>query len=126
MATNYVLVDFENVQPDLSLLAHTTFKVKVAIGLVYDFSDVGTLKKYISEKRVVPTDRVSFDGKTWTVLKEVGNLDDFFIDQWVRLKQEKLAEDQKPKTPSGPVFGEPKREPKSNARSRRSCHRSCA
>ncbi len=32
MATNYVLVDFENVQPDLSLLAHTTFKVKVFFG----------------------------------------------------------------------------------------------
>ena len=32
MATNYVLVDFENVQPDLSMLAHTTFKVKVFFG----------------------------------------------------------------------------------------------
>jgi len=29
MSTNYVLVDFENVQPDLSLLAETPFKVKV-------------------------------------------------------------------------------------------------
>lgn len=32
MATNYVLVDFENVQPDLSMLASTSFKVKVFFG----------------------------------------------------------------------------------------------
>ena len=32
MATNYVLVDFENVQPDLSQLAGTPFKVKVFFG----------------------------------------------------------------------------------------------
>ena len=32
MPTNYVLVDFENVQPDLSLLANTPFKVKVFFG----------------------------------------------------------------------------------------------
>jgi hypothetical protein len=32
MSTNYVLVDFENVQPDLSLLADTPFKVKVFFG----------------------------------------------------------------------------------------------
>ena len=32
MATNYVLVDFENVQPDLSMLANTSFKVKVFFG----------------------------------------------------------------------------------------------
>jgi PIN domain len=32
MATNYILVDFENVQPDLSLLAGSAHKVKVFIG----------------------------------------------------------------------------------------------
>jgi PIN domain len=32
MPTNYVLVDFENVQPDLSLLANTAHKVKVFFG----------------------------------------------------------------------------------------------
>ena len=32
MPTNYVLVDFENVQPDLSMLANTSFKVKVFFG----------------------------------------------------------------------------------------------
>ncbi len=30
--TNYVLVDFENVQPDLSLLANSSYKVKVFFG----------------------------------------------------------------------------------------------
>jgi hypothetical protein len=32
MPTNYVLVDFENVQPDLSMLANSTYKVKVFFG----------------------------------------------------------------------------------------------
>lgn len=32
MATQYVLVDFENVQPDLSTLAGTSYKVKVFFG----------------------------------------------------------------------------------------------
>ena len=32
MTTNYVLVDFENVQPDLSMLANTSFRVKVFFG----------------------------------------------------------------------------------------------
>jgi len=32
MSTQYVLVDFENVQPDLSALAHTPYKVKIFFG----------------------------------------------------------------------------------------------
>jgi len=32
MPTNYVLVDFENVQPDLSMLANSAYKVKVFFG----------------------------------------------------------------------------------------------
>jgi hypothetical protein len=32
LTTNYVLVDFENVQPDLSLLANSSYKVKVFFG----------------------------------------------------------------------------------------------
>ncbi len=73
----------------------TTFKVKVGIGLVYDFSDVATLKKYIAEKRVVETDRVSFDGKVWTVLKDINSIDEFFIDQWVALKLERMLEEER-------------------------------
>jgi uncharacterized LabA/DUF88 family protein len=32
MSTSYVLVDFENVQPDLSVLANTPYKVKIFFG----------------------------------------------------------------------------------------------
>jgi len=32
MSTPYILVDFENVQPDLSALAHTPYKVKIFFG----------------------------------------------------------------------------------------------
>lgn len=84
----------------------TSFKVKVAIGLVYDFSDIGTLRKYIGEKRVAPTDRISFDGKTWTVIKDVPDLDAFFIDQWVALKKERLKEERAGRSPSGPTIGD--------------------
>lgn len=87
----------------------TTFKVKVAIGLVYDFSDIGTLRKYIAEKRVAPTDRLSFDGKIWTVIKDVPDLDAFFIDQWVALKVERLKDERAGKAPSGPTIGDSKR-----------------
>ncbi len=79
---------------DWKAVGITTFKVKVGIGLVYDFSDVATLKKYIAENRVVETDRVSFDGKVWTVLKDINSIDEFFIDQWVALKLERLLEEE--------------------------------
>lgn len=92
----------------------TSFKVKVAIGLVYDFSDIGTLRKYIAEKRVAPTDRISFDGKTWNVIKEIPDLDAFFIDQWVALKTERLKEEKTPgRTPAGSTVGGAK-SPKTN------------
>lgn len=84
----------------------TSFKVKVAIGLVYDFSDIATLRKYIAEKRVAATDRISFDGKTWTVIKDVPDLDGFFIDQWVALKKERLKEERAGRTPGGPTIGD--------------------
>lgn len=93
----------------------TSFKVKVAIGLVYDFSDIGTLRKYIAEKRVAPTDRISFDGKTWNVIKEIPDLDAFFIDQWVALKTERLKEEKIPgRSPAGSTVGGSK-SPKTSA-----------
>ena len=63
------------------------FKVKVAIGLVYDFSDVGTLKKYLADKKVQSTDKLSMDGRTWIGLNEIPDLDTWFINQWVELRR---------------------------------------
>ena len=60
----------------------TTWKVKVAIGLVYDFSDIATLKRYLADKRVTEADLLSYDGKEWTVIGEIPDLDAHFIDTW--------------------------------------------
>src|SRR5438093_1283903 len=38
------------------------WKVRVASGLVYDFTDPGTLKAWIGEKKVTPADSISSDG----------------------------------------------------------------
>ncbi len=70
-------------RPDVSELDFASvgiqaWKVKVAIGLVYDFSDYKTLARYIKDGRVGEGDRISHDGKTWTVLGEIPDLEEHF------------------------------------------------
>lgn len=55
-----------------------SWKVRVASGLVYDFSDVATLKAWIAEKKVTTADQISADGATWTVIGTIQSLDAFF------------------------------------------------
>lgn len=59
-----------------------TWKVKVAIGLVYDFSDIATLKRYLDDKRVTKSDLLSHDGKEWLVIGDIPDLDTHFIEAW--------------------------------------------
>jgi len=61
-----------------------SWKVKVKIGLVYDFSDFKTLKKYIAEGRVTPADLLSHDGKAWTPIGEIPDLERHFVDVYLR------------------------------------------
>jgi predicted Zn finger-like uncharacterized protein len=70
---------------DFRAVGVTTWKVKVKIGLVYDFSDIKTLRKYIQDGRVTATDVVSWDGKTWRAIGEIPDLDVFFVDTWEML-----------------------------------------
>lgn len=70
----------------------TAFKVKISIGLIYDFSEVALLKKYLGDKKVQRTDLLSFDGKEWTPINKLGDLDTFFIDKWVELKEAAIGE----------------------------------
>jgi predicted Zn finger-like uncharacterized protein len=60
----------------------TTWKVKVAIGLIYDFSDIATLKKYLTDKKVTEDDLISHDGKDWDRIGDIGDLDQHFIETW--------------------------------------------
>ena len=68
-----------------------TWKVKVKIGLVYDFSDFRTLAKYIGEGRVTATDKVSHDGKEWTDIGSLEALERHFIATYQRLEAEQAA-----------------------------------
>jgi predicted Zn finger-like uncharacterized protein len=56
------------------------WRVKVKIGLVYDFSDYRTLAKYIQEGRVEPSDLLSHDGHNWCPLNEIGDLAGHFVE----------------------------------------------
>jgi predicted Zn finger-like uncharacterized protein len=57
-----------------------SWKVKVKIGLVYDFSDFKTLSKYIADGRVTESDLLSHDGQTWTSIGEIADLEQHFVD----------------------------------------------
>ena len=57
-----------------------SWKVKVKIGLVYDFSDYKTLSKYISDGRVTSTDLLSHDGTEWTPIGDISDLKQHFVD----------------------------------------------
>jgi predicted Zn finger-like uncharacterized protein len=59
-----------------------TWKVKVSIGLVYDFSDIMTLKKYLDDQKVTPDDLISHDGKEWVRIGNIGDLDAHFVATW--------------------------------------------
>ncbi len=78
-----------------------SWKVKVAIGLVYDFSDYRTLQKYIKEGRVTTTDNLSHDGTNWTEISTIPNLEQHFIDVYrtaeaaaARSVEESVVEDE--------------------------------
>ena len=63
-----------------------TWKVKVAIGLIYDFSDISTLKKYLGDKKVTPDDLISHNNKEWTRIGDIPNLDGHFVEVWKATK----------------------------------------
>jgi predicted Zn finger-like uncharacterized protein len=60
----------------------SSWKVKVKIGLVYDFSDIKTLRKYIQDKRVTEDDVISYDGQEWVRIGDIPDLDTFFVRVW--------------------------------------------
>ena len=65
---------------DFRKVGIAAWKVKVKIGLVYDFSDIKTLRKYITDGRVTNEDVISHDGKNWTALGDIPDLDNHFIE----------------------------------------------
>ena len=68
---------------DFKSVGIATWKVKTSIGLVYDFSDFKTLRKYLKEGRVSQSDSLSHDGEQWTTISDVKDLETHFIDVFV-------------------------------------------
>ncbi len=64
-----------------------TWKVKVAIGLIYDFSDISTLKKYLGDKKVTPDDLISHNNQDWTRIGDIPSLDAHFVGVWQEAKR---------------------------------------
>ncbi|MBM4366353.1 MAG: zinc-ribbon domain-containing protein [Deltaproteobacteria bacterium] len=82
---------------DFRKVGVTAWKVKVRIGLVYDFSDTRTLRKYIADGRVTPADVISHDGKAWKPIGEIPDLDAFFVETYDRLAVEQAARGEPPR-----------------------------
>ena len=83
-------------RPDISELDFTAvgiqaWKVKVAIGLVYDFSDYKTLARYIKDGRVSSGDKISHDGKSWTVLGDIDDLEEHFFQVYEQAERDMAA-----------------------------------
>lgn len=72
---------------DFKKVGVSTWKVKIKIGLIYDFSDIKTLRKYIQDGRVTHADVISYDGKLWKPLGEIADLDIFFVQTWEELNR---------------------------------------
>lgn len=88
---------------DFRAVGIKTWKVKVAIGLIYDFSDISTLQKYLADKKVTPDDLISHNNADWTRIGDIADLEKHFIDVWKEAKAaiesgEAEAPAEKPKT----------------------------
>ena len=64
-----------------------SWKVRVKIGLIYDFGDIKTLRKYLAEGRVTSEDVISHDGKTWKPIGEIPDLDAYFVEVYEEAKR---------------------------------------
>jgi predicted Zn finger-like uncharacterized protein len=67
------------------------WKAKVGIGLIYAFDDLRTLQRYMDDKKVTHQDRISYDGKHWHTIAEVGDLAEYFLRVWEAARMAKAA-----------------------------------
>ncbi len=92
-------------QLDFRKVGISTWKVKVKIGLVYDFSDIGTLRKYIQDRRVTEDDVISHDGGSWVRIGDIPDLDQYFLQVYEEL-EEQLTGEKDEEADTGESFGE--------------------
>lgn len=90
---------------DFRKVGIASWKVKVRIGLIYDFSDYKTLRKYIQDGRVTAADTLSHDGKTWTPIGDIPDLERYFIEVYEKAEARKDA-DERARPSSDNPFGD--------------------
>lgn len=64
---------------DFRKIGIASWKVRVKFGLVYDFSDIRTLRKYIQDGKVTADDVISHDGQRWVIIGDIPDLDGYFV-----------------------------------------------
>jgi tetratricopeptide (TPR) repeat protein len=96
---------------DFSSVGIPTWKVRVKIGLTYDFSDFRTLQKYIHDGRVTNEDTISYDkGQSWKTLGDIPDLEAYFIEvfQVAKLaRARELALEPAPAGDEAPILSSP-------------------
>lgn len=78
---------------DFRKVGIASWRVKVKIGLIYDFSDYKTLRKYIQDGRVTPADLLSHDGRNWVAIGELPDLEKHFVDVYEDAEKAKALEE---------------------------------
>jgi len=91
-------------QLDYRKVGISTWKVKVKIGLVYDFSDIGTLRKYIQDRRVTEEDVISHDGSNWVRIGDIPDLDAYFVQVYEELEEQLTGGAVDPEADTGEEF----------------------
>lgn len=76
-------------QLDFRKVGIATWKVRVKIGLVYDFSDTSTLRKYIQDRRVTEDDVISHDGANWVRIGAIPDLDTYFVQVYEEIEAQR-------------------------------------
>ena len=76
---------------DFTTVGIKSWKVKVAIGLVYDFGDYKTLRKYIQEGRVTDADKLSHDNESWVEIGSLSDIKEHFIAVYREAEQAQAA-----------------------------------
>ncbi len=74
---------------DFRKVGIASWKVRVKIGLIYDFSDYKTLRKYIQDGRVTASDLLSYDGKQWVPIGDIPDLEMYFIEVYEAAEKKK-------------------------------------
>ena len=105
---------------DFRSVGLSSWKVKVKIGLIYDFNDFKTFNKNIRDGRVTATDLISFGGSDWSPIGNLNAISQRFCEVYVRAKRandsvedDELGEDEPTRIMSVPpgMSGESTRKP---------------